>query len=258
MPEFTSRGRRLHYREEGSGSALVILTGNTSSSAMQVGELAHFGRSYHAVALDYWGTGASERVRVWPDDWWQIATTDVIALLEHLGEGPAVLVGSSGGGAVALVVAALSPSGVSAVIADSCVPFLSPDWVRRVLAARSRASAATKAFWLQAHGPDWADVVAADSDLMGRAADAGGVDVLQGRLGEVRCPVLFTGSLRDEILPDLETQIFGMVRETAGSRLFLTDGGTHPLMWSRPGDFRAAADCFLGATWHGRTVGARL
>jgi hypothetical protein len=36
-----------------------------------------------------------------------------------------------------------------------------------------------------------------------------------------------------------------MVRETAGSRLFLTDRGSHPLMWSRPQEFRTVADWFL-------------
>jgi valacyclovir hydrolase len=247
MPEFISSGRRLHYREEGTGPLLVILTGNTSSSAMQRGELSHFGQRYHAVALDYWGTGESERASFWPDDWWQIAAGDATALLAHLDEGPAVLVGSSGGGVVALVVAGLEPERVAAVVADSCVPVLPPEWIMKVLAARARANAGTVAFWRKAHGEDWAEVVACDSDLMRRAAGAGGVDVLSGRLGAVRCPVLFTASIRDEVLPDLDSQILGMVRETAGGRLVLTDRGTHPLMWSRPNEFRWAADCFLAA-----------
>ena len=248
MPEFVTGGRRLHYREEGQGDTLVILTGNTSSSVMQQAELAHFGRDYHAVALDYWGTGRSERASVWPDDWWEIAAHDTVALLDHLQCGRASVVGSSGGGVVGLVAAGLAPERVHAVVADSCVPHLPADWVLKVVATREAPSRGLVAFWQQAHGDDWADVVAADSDLMRRQAVAGGVDVLQGRLGRVGCPVLFTASLRDDILPDLETQLLEMVRTTAGSRLFLADCGTHPLMWSRPDEFRWAADCFLAAT----------
>jgi valacyclovir hydrolase len=248
MPEFVSGDRRLHYRQQGRGRTLVILTGNTSSSAMQQGELAHFGRDHHAVALDYWGTGRSERASVWPDDWWEIAARDAVALLDHLQSERATLVGSSGGGVVGLVAAGLAPGRVEAVVADSCVPRLPPDWVLKVLAARETPSRGAAAFWRQAHGEDWAEVVAADSDLMRRSAAAGGVDVLQGRLERVKCPVLFTASLRDEILPDLEAQLLEMVRATAGSRLVLCDRGTHPLMWSRPDEFRWAADCFLAAT----------
>ena len=245
MPEFVSGRRRLHYREQGRGRTLVILTGNTSSSAMQQAELGHFGRDHRALALDYWGTGRSERASVWPDDWWEIAAHDTVALLDHLQCKQATLVGSSGGGVVGLVVAGLAPGRVEAVVADSCVPHLPAEWVLRVVAARETPSRGAASFWRQAHGDDWADVVAADSDLMRRLAAAGGVDVLQGRLGHVGCPVLLTASLRDEILPDLDAQLLEMVRATAGSRLVLMDRGTHPLMWSRPNEFRWAADCFL-------------
>ena len=138
-------------------------------------------------------------------------------------------------------------SRVRAVVADSCVPHLPADWVLKVVAARETPSRGAAAFWRQAHGDDWADVVAADSDLMRRYAAAGGVDVLQGRLGLVRCPVLFTASLRDDVLPDLEVQLCDMLRQVEGSRLVLVDRGTHPLMWSRPDEFRWAADCFLAA-----------
>lgn len=245
MPDFVRGARHLHYREQGQGRTLVILTGNTSSSAMQEAELAHFGREYHAVALDYWGTGRSERASVWPDDWWEIAAHDAVALLDHLQCERATLVGSSGGGVVGLVVAGLAPGRVEAVVADSCVPHLPPEWVLKVVAARESPSRGAVAFWRQAHGDDWAEVVAADSDLMLRCAAAGGVDVLQGRLDQVGCPVLFTASLRDDILPDLHAQLLEMVRVTAGSRLVLMDRGTHPLMWSRPHEFRWAADSFL-------------
>ena len=54
-------GHRLHYREHGRGPLLIILPGNTASSALHERELVEFCRTIHAVALDLLGTGQSER-----------------------------------------------------------------------------------------------------------------------------------------------------------------------------------------------------
>lgn len=62
---------------------------------------------------------------------------------------------------------------------------------------------------------------------------------------EIRCPVLFTASLRDAALHDVGGQVCRMVKQIPGSRAFLADAGDHPLMWSRAQEFRQAADCFL-------------
>lgn len=102
MPYFTHRGRRLFFREQGGGPPLLILAGNTASSACHGGELAHFGARYRAVALDFLGTGMSDRAAAWPRDWWAAGAASAAALIDHLGAGPAVVVGTSGGAAVAL------------------------------------------------------------------------------------------------------------------------------------------------------------
>ena len=93
---------------------------------------------------------------------------------------------------------------------------------------------------------DWQQVVDADSHLLLRLAQRGG-DWFGGRLGEVRCPVLFTASLRDDALPDVAQQVCGMARQVCGSRVFFASEGGHPLMWSHPEDLRRAVDCFLAA-----------
>ncbi len=107
MPSFTSGNRRLFYREQGVGPLLAILPGNTASSASHAGELDYFGRWYHTVCLDFIGTGQSERVPAWPEAWWEICAGDVAALVDHLGQGQAILMGTSGGAVVALLAAIL-------------------------------------------------------------------------------------------------------------------------------------------------------
>ena len=62
MPHFAHHGHRLFYREQGEGTLLMILPGNTASSACYEGELNYFSRRYRAVSLDFAGTGASDRL----------------------------------------------------------------------------------------------------------------------------------------------------------------------------------------------------
>lgn len=249
MPSMSYRGRRLHYREQGSGSLLLIVHGNTASSALHEGELAHFGAHYRAVAPDLPGVGGSARLDVWPLDWWQEGAQAVAALAEHLGEGRCAVMGTSGGAIVALWMAILRPDLVAAVVADSCVERHRPEAIRAAVASRDFSDPASQRFWWRAHGDDWERVVRADSDLMLRFA-AAGADWFGERLAEVAAPTLFTASLADEMLPYVEGEICRMVRQVRSSGAFVVGEGTHPLMWSRPEVFREAADAFLAR--HGR------
>ncbi|MHB0878140.1 MAG: alpha/beta fold hydrolase [Anaerolineae bacterium] len=244
MPHFEHDGHRLFYREQGEGPALLLLPGNTASSAHHEGELAYYGQKHRAISLDFWGTGASDRLPRWPDDWFDLAAADAAALIEHLGVGPCLVMGTSGGSAVALLVAITYPHLVCAVVADSFVPYWQPEWLQREVANRLPGTPGQVAFWRQGHGDDWRRVVAADGDMLLRLADRGG-DVLSERLSQVRCPALFTASLRDESLPDVARQVPEMVLQVTGSVAYLTGEGSHPLMWSRPDVFRRAADCFV-------------
>ena len=229
---------------KGMGHLLLILPGNTASSACHIGELEYFGQRYHTVALDFLGTGQSDRVAVWPDDWWEQGAYCAAALVEHLGQESCLVMGSSGGGIAALLLALLMPERVQAVIADSCVERLPAERLEAVVAERAQRTAEQIAFGRHAHGDDWQQVVDADSDLMLRFSRSGG-DWFQGRLNEISCPVLLTASLTDTALPNVGQQIGNMVERIPDSRAFLSNGGDHPLMWSRPEEFRRVSDCFL-------------
>lgn len=72
-----------------------------------------------------------------------------------------------------------------------------------------------------------------------------GGEQFYGRLKDINCPVLFTASLSDEMLPDPGAQICRMMQQISGSQAFLCREGNHPLMWNRPAEFRRAVDGFL-------------
>jgi valacyclovir hydrolase len=245
MPTFIHDEHQLFYREEGSGPLLLILPGNTASSASHAGELAYFGQRFHTVALDFLGTGQSDRLEEWPEDWWEIGAHAAAALIEHLGEESAFVIGTSGGAIVALLLALHHPERVRGVIADSTVERLTRASIKVAVNGRAERTPEQIAFWSTAHGDDWEAVVEADTDMLLRFAKKTRGYWAQGRLGEIICPVLLTASLEDPLLPNIGKQIMSMSKQIPNSRAFLTGGGDHPLMWSRPEDFRKVADYFF-------------
>jgi pimeloyl-ACP methyl ester carboxylesterase len=236
--------RWLFCREAGAGAPLLIIPGNTASSACHGGELAHFAARYRAICPDLPGTGQSGRLDTWPKDWWAASAAAIIAFLDQRQIARCAVIGTSGGAAIALLAALAAPTRITAVIADSVVPHFPANQVRAQLVARAEQTPAQQSFWSLAHGADWKQVVAADTAMLAHYATTG-VDYFQGRLDQVQCPVLITASLADSVLPAVGAQLCAMVQALPHGQLFLTNTGDHPLMWSRPADFRLVADAFL-------------
>jgi len=244
MPFFKHNGQQLFYRTEGSGPLLLVLPGNTASSACNAGELATFSRAYKVAALDPLGTGQSHRIALWPENWWEQNAHAAASLVAHLGYEQCIAMGTSGGGIMALLLALACPERVRAVIADSCVECLPGSVLQAAVAERRQYSPGQVAFWRHAHGDDWQTVVNADSDLLLRLA-ARELHWFDGRLPEIVCPVLLTASLRDGALPNVAGQVCHMAEQIPDCQVFFTNAGGHPLMWSRPNAFQAIAWIFL-------------
>lgn len=173
MPFFTVRDKQMHYHDNGEGPLLVLLPGNTSSSAMHTREIELFSQHHRVIAPDYLGTGKSDRLDPWPDDWWHNNGEDVAELIRHLDAGPAILVGSSGGGIVALGIAIVYPELVKAVIAESSAENYPPESMRSIVDGRADPPNELKTFWSVAHGADWQQVVEQDTAMMTRLAESG-------------------------------------------------------------------------------------
>lgn len=245
MPYLNYNDNRLFYREQGEGKLLILLPGNTASSVWHEGEMAWLSRHYRVAALDFLGTGRSDRVANWPREWFFQGACQAEALAEFLKEESCIVMGTSGGGVVALLMAIHFPKRVSAVVADSCVEIFRPENLHQELSEREKRSPESVAFWETAHGDDWENVIAADSRLLLQMAEKGG-DCFDGTLGRIQCPVLLTASLQDSTLaPDAALQICRMGKKIEESRIFLSHSGDHPFMWTNPDEFREIAEIFL-------------
>jgi pimeloyl-ACP methyl ester carboxylesterase len=103
-------GIRLHYVHAGEGPLVLLLHGFPEfwySWRHQIPALAQAG--FHVVAPDLRGYNLSDR----PHDWHRydadILAQDIAGLIDHLGEGPAYLVGHDWGAAVAYQTAMRHP-----------------------------------------------------------------------------------------------------------------------------------------------------
>jgi pimeloyl-ACP methyl ester carboxylesterase len=245
MPNFSYQGNQIFYRLQGEGPLLVILPGNTASSACHQAELDHFSRSFTVASLDYLGTGQSDRISHLPEDWYGDCAQQTAALIEHLALGPAILMGTSGGSVVALRCAAAHSEWVKAVVADSFTPLFTPEMLEQnVLSERAHPTDDQAAFWQFANGEDWQQVVAADTQMLSDLTARGG-QWLGDALPKITCAVLVTLSLEDPTLIDPARYGFEILGQLQNGRLFFSPKGGHPLMWSAPGEFRQAVQGFL-------------
>lgn len=244
MPYFTRSGYSIFYRQSGTGKPLFILPGNTASSALHGGEMDYFSAHFSTTVLDFHGVGQSSRMAQFPLTWWEDNAHDTAALIQHLGGAPAVVIGTSGGALTALLLAALYPQLVRAVVADSFVDQHLPGVLAREVRNRAQRTPPQVAFWSAAHGADWEQVVDADSDLLLRV-DAAGKNFIENCPEQITCPVLLTGSLTDSLLPNLAERMPRIASRISGSHLHLNNNGDHPWMWACLEDFRAVCDLFL-------------
>ena len=105
MPHYQWNDHTLFYRTQGEGLVLLILPGDTATSICYQGEMDYFSDRFCTVAPDFWGTGQSERLDVWPVNWWEQAAFQMGSLVDHLNIENCLVMGSSGGAIVALLMA---------------------------------------------------------------------------------------------------------------------------------------------------------
>lgn len=137
MPKLETQGISLHYETAGDRSRppVMLLSGLGGTGASWGSQTSRFARDYFVIVPDHRGTGQTSR----PADGYTIAqhAADMASLLRHLDLGPAHLVGSSTGGAIAQLMALDHPAVVrSAVMSSSFARMES--YTRREFALRRK------------------------------------------------------------------------------------------------------------------------
>jgi len=126
----------LYYRCYGTGTDAVICLPGLTRNSKDFHEIAtHLSSRYRVLCLDLRGRGQSE----WDSDWrnYHPATyiNDVWALLDQLDMSGFILLGTSLGGLLAMIMASQQPERVRAVILNDVGPEADPAGYTRILAS---------------------------------------------------------------------------------------------------------------------------
>src|SRR3954470_11859871 len=133
-------GLRLHVRRYGRrpwpALPVVCLPGlarTTADFEALAGALSGDARAPRAVfALDYRGRGQSEYDRDLSHYSFQTELADILAVLAALDCMPAVFVGTSRGGILAMLLAALRPGAIAGVVLNDIGPVIEPQGLMRI------------------------------------------------------------------------------------------------------------------------------
>lgn len=112
MPTADVAGVELAYTRAGDGSPVMLIAGLSGNGRGWGEQIDRFARDFDVIVPDHPGTGASGQ----PDRFTLSHHADAMAgLLRHLGCGPAHVVGSSTGGAIAQLLALDHPDTVRSI-----------------------------------------------------------------------------------------------------------------------------------------------
>jgi len=242
--------KKLHYVENGSGSPVVLVHGNTGSSRWWGGIMDLPGR--RVIALDLPNFGRSEPLDVADIDVYADYLAAFIAALKL--EKPAV-VGHSLGGTVVMSMAARNPALAGAIVLiDSGSPagLKTPEehypYIEMFRTNRDMMRQALAAVAPTMKDDALLDVLTDDAMRMAPLAFSGNARALErfnyvGKAGAFKGPVLVIWGRKDSIITE------AMARDTAaayeGARLEMLDGVGHSVMVEAPAELRRLLTGFL-------------
>ncbi|MER5866326.1 alpha/beta hydrolase [Kitasatospora sp. NPDC002040] len=240
-------GLRLPYAEVGAGAPVVFVHGWGDTWRAFEPVLRQLPAGLHAYAFTQRGHGDADR----PADGYTPAALadDLIAFLDSVGLGRAVLVGGSSGGVQARIAAARHPDrvaglvllGVPATLADKPAARAVRELVRELRDPVGREFAEAFSSGLTGGGvePEFLAAMVAESlkapARVWRDTMLGLLDTdLRATLDRITVPTLVVWGDRDQLLPRSDQQV--ILDAVPGSRLVVHQGAGHLLYWERPGD----------------------
>ena len=263
----TIRGRRISYREYGSGPRVIVLTHGLLMDARMYWKLAPLlaEGGHRVITVDMLGHGESEQ----PHDMTAYSMpqfgADVIALLDELDIPQAVIGGTSLGANVALEVAVAAPSRVRALVLEmpvleNALPAAAGAFVPLALALRVTGRVMNGVAWVARKVPRTHQLVDTMIDFLRRDPKAS-LSVLDGLIfGRVAPPIearralphptLVIGHPSDPIHPFSDAD--RIARELPNAQLM----SAHSILEWRlaPKRLNAALLAFLDDVWQLRAV----
>lgn len=131
----TSDGLRLAYTDEGEGpgAPLLCLPGLTRNSSDFEDLAAALGGRRRLIALTLRGRGQSDRDPEFLNYNVGIEGRDVLELVDHLGLDKVVVVGTSRGGLIAMLLAAVAKDRLAGVLLNDIGPEIAPAGLERIM-----------------------------------------------------------------------------------------------------------------------------
>jgi len=128
----TSDGLQLAYEDEGEGLPVLCLPGLTRN-ARDFDDLAEVLKGVRLIRLTYRGRGDSDRDPNYMNYNVPQEAKDVLELLDHLGVERALYVGTSRGGIIAMLTAAMAKDRISGVILNDIGPDIDTTGLDRIM-----------------------------------------------------------------------------------------------------------------------------
>ena len=254
----TPTGQLVAYSDNGrEGPPLVLLHALFMNRTMFEPQLEVFGDRYRVVTIDARGHGGSPTTE--PFDFWDVAR-DVVAVLDNLGIGSAVIGGTSQGSVVSMRVALLRPDLVSALVLMGSSGDAEPpdvvDTLRQVAGAwrdvgpvdpviEAITGSVLNDYPNAGRWQDlWRTLTADDVERNVNAVITR--DALVARLPQIKAPALVLHGSCDNVFPVAQAEKLAAGLPRAGNPVII-DGGAHFLNLTDPQAVNDQLDEFLTA-----------
>lgn len=161
----TGDGLKLYYRDHDSAGStatpVLCLAGLTRNTRDFEGIAAHLSAGRRVIAADMRGRGRSDYDSNFMSYAVPVETGDVLKLIETLALPPVVVLGTSRGGLLASVIAAIKPAVLKGVVLNDVGPEIDPRGIARIASYVGKAPSVTT----------WDDAVAATKAINGDMFD---------------------------------------------------------------------------------------
>lgn len=257
MPTAAVNGIEIAYDVRGEGDPVMLITGLGGSGRAWGSTIDRFAADHLTIVPDHRGCGGSTGA----DDGFTIEqhASDMAELLRHIGCGPAHIVGSSTGGAIAQVMALDHGDVVRSISLVSCWP-TADDFFRHQFAVRKQVlqglgpAAYSEVSALFLYSPEfmstrydavrsWVEKSSeSNADIMARRIDMVVAFDQTDRLSQIETPTLVLVGAADACTPPHLSR--ALADAIPGARLEVVEGG-HLIYTEQPEQFHQVVMEFI-------------